>query len=157
MSRETETEAARRVEVTEPAGVPWDAVVMGWGPVLPFPLAALWLWGGGPEELAPLLRLWGAAVALFLSGVRRGLSFRMPGGWTWAQMAVFAWLFWAGLAALVLPLGWALGLLTAIYASLAVLDPISAERVEAPLWFRRLRPAQMGVAALGLAGIWAAV
>ncbi|TDL74234.1 DUF3429 family protein [Palleronia sediminis] len=144
----------RRLTVTEPARIPWDAVILGWGPVLVFPAGALWIWLGGPEWLAPAIRLWGAAVALFLSGVRRGLSFRMPGGWTWAQMAMFAWLFWAGLAALLLPLELALVLLVVIYASLALLDPLAASREEAPLWFRRLRPAQMGVAAVGLAAVW---
>ncbi|WP_299650184.1 DUF3429 domain-containing protein [uncultured Jannaschia sp.] len=147
-------DGARTLQIEEPGRVPWDAVILGWGPVLPFPLAAIWLWFGGPDVLRPAMHLWGAAIALFLSGVRRGLSFRMPGGWTWSQLAMFAWLFWAGFLALILPVGPAFALLSAIYASLAVLDPIAADRAEAPLWFRRLRPAQMGIAALGLAGLW---
>ncbi len=124
------------------------------GPVLPFPVAAIWLRLGGPDVLIDGVQIWGCAVALFLSGVRRGLSFRMPGGWTWAQMAVFAWLFWAGLASMVLPPDPALAVLTLIYASLVVIDPASAERAETPLWFRRLRPLQMAVAAIGLVGMW---
>ncbi|WP_299815988.1 DUF3429 domain-containing protein [uncultured Jannaschia sp.] len=144
----------RILRIEEPARVPWDAIVLGWGPVLPFPLAAIWLYLDGPEVVRPAMHLWGAAIALFLSGVRRGLSFRMPGGWTWTQLAVFAWLFWAGFAALILPPGPAFALLSAVYASLAVLDPVAADRAEAPLWFRRLRPAQMSVAALGLIGLW---
>lgn len=109
---------------------------------------------GGPDQVQLAMRLWGAAVALFLSGVRRGLSFRMPGGWTRAQLGAFAWLFWAGLASLVLPLNAAFALLSLVYASLAVIDPVSAERAEVPLWFRRLRPGQMTLAAAGLAGLW---
>ncbi len=144
----------RTLRIEEPARVPWAAVILGWGPMIPFPLAAIWLWLGGPEQLIAWMQLWGAALALFLSGVRRGLSFRMPDGWTWTQMAVFAWLFWAGFAALILPPRIALGLLSAVCASLAVLDPLSAERAEAPLWFRRLRPAQMALATLGLIGLW---
>ncbi len=144
----------RTLRIEETARVPWDAVIMGWGPVIPFPAAAIWLSLGGPDALIGWAQVWGSAIALFLSGVRRGLSFRMPGGWTWTQMAVFAWLFWAGLAALVLPSGPALAVLTLIYASLAFLDPVSAERGETPLWFRRLRPGQMSLAAIGLFGLW---
>ena len=144
----------RTLRIEEPARVPWDAVILGWGPVIPFPVAALWLRLGGPDALIGWAQIWGCAVALFLSGVRRGLSFRMPGGWTGAQMAIFAWLFWAGLAAMVLPPGLALAVLTLTYASLVLIDPISAGRAETPLWFRRLRPAQMALAAIGLFGLW---
>lgn len=59
-----------------------------------------------------------------------------------------------GLASLVLRLNAAFALLSLVYASLAVIDPVSAERAEAPLWFRRLRPGQMTLAAAGLAGLW---
>ena len=133
---------ARSLRLFETSRVPWDAVILGWGPMLPFPVAlGLVLRGGVAGEVAlDLIVLWGAAVVIFLSGVRRGLSFRTPGGWTWAQMGVFAGLFWAGLLALVLPLSWALWLLATAYLSLAVLDPIAARWEEAPLYFARLRP-----------------
>ena len=38
----------------------------------------------------------GAAILLFLAGVRRGLSFRTPGGATAGQIAASLWYFAAG-------------------------------------------------------------
>jgi hypothetical protein len=63
------------------------------------------------------------------------------------------WLFCGGLAAVLLPLGPALWLLLALYLSLAVLDPLAATAGEVPLYFRRLRPPQMGVAVLCVGGM----
>lgn len=146
---------ARSLRLFETSRVPWDAVILGWGPMLPFPVALGFVLGGGVagEIALGAIHLWGAAVVIFLSGVRRGLSFRTPGGWRWSQMAMFAWLFWAGLVALVLPVGWALWLLAAAYLSLAVLDPAAARREEAPLYFARLRPWQMAVPVVCLVGL----
>ena len=96
------------------------------------------------------MQILGVAIALFLSGVRRRLSFRMPGGWPWIQLALCAWLFWAGLVASIRPVGPAFACLRMSFASLATLDPIAVAREGAPSWFRRLRPALdcVGVAAL---------
>jgi hypothetical protein len=46
---------------------------------------------------------WGSAILIFLGGVRRGLSFRTPGGPTKAQIATMFWLFGLGLLALLSP------------------------------------------------------
>ena len=94
----------------------------------------------------------------FLAGVRRGLSFRTPGGARPAQIATVFWLFLLAIASLVVPsrlLG--LGLLATGFASLAVLDPSAARQQEAPLFFARLRPIQMAipVTALAVAWLWA--
>lgn len=150
---------ARSLRLFETSRVPWDAVILGWGPMLPFPAAlGLVIRGGAAGEMAlGAVHFWGAAVVIFLSGVRRGLSFRTPGGWTWAQMAMFVWLFWSGLLALVLPVGWALWLLATAFLTLAVLDPIAARREEAPLYFARLRPMQMALPVVCLAGMGAVV
>jgi len=87
---------------------------------------------------------WAGAVLCFLAGVRRGLSFRQPGGPTVAQLASMLWLFVAGAGALLSP--WrvpSLVLLLLGYGSEAVIDPLAARRAEAPRYFARLRPAQM--------------
>ena len=59
------------------------------------------------------------------------------------------WLFCLGftaivLTALALPVAAAI-LLLAGYLSLEILDPIAARKLEAPLYFARLRPAQMAI------------
>ncbi len=144
----------RRIEITEQPAVPVDAVLLGYGAMLPFPGALVVVWLGA--EAAPLLalaglRIWGAAILIFLAGVRRGLSFRTPGGPRPAQLAMALWLFGAGLAVLVLPPVAGLAVQLAGYGSLLVLDPIAARRSEAPLYFARLRPAQMAIPVASLA------
>ncbi len=94
---------------------------------------------------------WAGAVLCFLAGVRRGLSFRQPGGSTVAQVATMLWLFVLGAGALVSPRrGAALVLLPLGYGSMAVLDPKAAGRDEAPRYMARLRPTQMLVPILSL-------
>lgn len=133
------------MRVAEEGRVPWLGVLLGYGAMVPFPVLALAGWLGWAGAVGGAI-LWGGAVLCFLSGVRRGLSFRTPGGPTLAQLAVFAWLFAAGIAALAMP--WpvaALLLLTAGYGSLIPLDPVAARGGEAPLYFARLRPWQMAI------------
>ena len=138
----------RTLTLTERPEVPLDGLLLGWGGMAPFPVLAGAMWLAGPDWAALAARglvLWGAAILLFLSGVRRGLSFRTEGGPRMAQLAMFAWLFGAGLAALVLPVGPALWLLALAYASVWAVDPWAARRGDAPLYFARLRPVQMAV------------
>ena len=153
----------RTLRVTEPRAVPWLSIVFGYGPMLPFAAGALaaWGWRGAPlgEVGAALTILWGCAILLFLSGVRRGVSFRTEGGATVAQIATMIGLFSLGFAALVLatldravP---ALVLLLLGFTAIAVLDPIAARRGEAPLFFARLRPVQIPIAILSLAALLA--
>ncbi len=95
-------------------------------------------------EIVRLTAAWAAAILCFLAGVRRGLSFRQPGGPTVAQLAAMLLFFVLGVGSLLAP--WpaaSVGLLLAGYVSLAVIDPIAARRDEAPLYFARLRPVQM--------------
>ena len=141
--------------VEERATIPLDGLVFAFGAMVPFPVGAVvaWLAEGATAVLAAsLTTMWGAAILIFLSGVRRGLSFRTPGGPRGRQLGIMLWLFCAGLGALLVPVVLALSLLFAGYLSLLVLDPLAAHRDEAPLYFARLRPWQMAipVASLGL-------
>jgi len=154
--------SSRTLTVSEPAAVPWLSVVFGYGPMLPFVAGAMAAWGlGDPwgEAMLSLTGLWGCAILLFLSGVRRGLSFRTEGGATWVQIATMLGLFLLGFGGLVLlVLGearFALALLIAGFTGVAVLDPIAARRGEAPLFFARLRPVQIPIAILSLCALFA--
>lgn len=138
--------------LTEPAETPWLGVFFGYVAMVPFVLGTLSFgFAGEPWRGAALAvtLFWGCAILTFLSGVRRGVSFRTPGGTTAAQIVTMLWLFCLGFAAIVLtavalPV-WAAVLLVAGYLSLEVFDPIAARRLEAPLYFARLRPAQMAI------------
>lgn len=153
---------ARRITVTERPEVPALAVVFGFGPMLPLVAGAglaWWLRGEAGERVTVLTILWGCAILLFLSGVRRGLSFRTEGGETVAQIATMLGLFGLGFAALLaVAFGMppvALLLLMTGFAAIAILDPIAARRGEAPLFMARLRPMQMPLAILSLAALLA--
>src|ERR1700710_451185 len=133
--------------LTEPAETPWLGLFFGYIAMVPFAVGTLAFavaaepWRGA--ALAITL-FWGCAILTFLAGVRRGVSFRTPGGVTAAQLATMLWVFWLGFLALVLtaialPL-WAASLLVLGYLSLAILDPIAARKLEAPLYFAHLRP-----------------
>ena len=154
--------SSRRVSATEPAEIPWLSVVLGFGPMLPILAGAVlawWLRGDVGKLIATLTALWGCAILLFLSGVRRGVSFRTEGGPTLAQITTMIGLFCLGFAALVavsFDLSTvSLGLLLVGYLTVAVLDPIAARRGEAPLFFSRLRPLQIPIAMIGLTALLA--
>jgi hypothetical protein len=144
----------RRIEAEERARPAALSRFLGWGAVAPVALCLIGVlaFEGAESALARQLGvLWGAAILIFLAGVRRGLSFRTPGGARAAQIATMAWYFVVGLAAALASLATAppwLGpaLALAGFASLIALDPPAARRAEAPLFFLRLRPPQMGTA-----------
>ena len=135
--------------------------------MVPFALGAVCSWvAAGPWRVAIMdaTILWGCAILTFLAGVRRGVSFRTPGGVTFAQIGTMLWLFLIGLAALwVFVLGGgqravgatlaSLALLLVGYVSLAILDPLAARSGEAPLFFARLRPIQMLTPVASLAAL----
>ena len=143
---------AVRFEIAEPRETPWLGVFFGYIAMVPFGPGVLAFWLAPEPWRAAALALtlfWGAAIVTFLAGVRRGVSFRTPGGATAAQIATMLWLFCLGFAAIVLtalalPLPATL-LLVLGFLSLAILDPIAARRLEAPLYFARLRPVQMAI------------
>ncbi len=156
-----ENATGRTLVTEEPRETPWLSVVLGYGPMLPFVAgaAAAWWQRGMWDELILLATiLYGAAILLFLSGVRRGVSFRTEGGPTVVQIATMFGLFCLGLGALltVVILGnrvIALDLLIAGFVAIAILDPIAARRGEAPLVFARLRPLQIPIAVLSLVAL----
>ena len=154
--------AERRLTVKEHPQVPWLSIVLGYGPMLPFAAgaAAAWLTTGELRRVAMLLTvLWAGAILAFLSGVRRGLSFRTGGGPTVAQVATMLVLFVLALGALAAAdfdlMIVAVVLLLVGFAALLVLDPIAARRGEAPLFFARLRPPQIAIAVVSLAALLA--
>ncbi len=168
-TRGEEPAAGRRIVVDEPREVPLLSRLFGFGAMVPLVLGALLAWfaGGILAALAVNLSiLWGAAILLFLAGVRRGVSFRTPGGPTVGQLGAMLFLFLTGLAALLAvsvpvtpvavgPHVLAFALLLLGYGGILVIDPIAASRGEAPLFFRRLRPVQMGIAVAALAALLA--
>ena len=145
--------------LTEPAETPWLGIFFGYVAMVPFVVGALAFWLTGEPWRGAALAItlfWGCAILAFLAGVRRGVSFRTPGGVTAAQIVTMLWLFCLAFAAIVLtaiaaPVA-AAALLLVGYLSLGVLDPIAARKLEAPLYFARLRPVQMAIPVLCLAG-----
>ncbi len=88
--------------------------------------------------------LWAGAVLCFLAGVRRGLSFRQPGGSTVSEIGTMATLFSLGAASVLLPRGRPPVLaLIGGFVLLGVGDTRAARREEAPRYFARLRPVQV--------------
>ncbi|EAU41160.1 hypothetical protein FP2506_12874 [Fulvimarina pelagi HTCC2506] len=153
----------RRIVTEEPADIPADGLFFAYLAMLPIVAGAVGLFVL-PDNWAFLTLnftlLWGAAILTFLSGVRRGVSFRQPGGPKATQIAMMLLLFVTGFAA-ILSVVWAfplyaVGLELIGYVALAVLDPISAKKGRAPLYFAKLRPVQMLLPILSLAvvGYW---
>jgi hypothetical protein len=154
----TRPDARRKIEVIESERIPALDIVFGFGPAVPFLLgsAAAWLLQQPSRMIAlQLVTLWGSAILLFLSGVRRGLSFRTEDGPTWPQIATMLALFCLGLCALAAllidALTPALITLWVGYAAVFLLDPIAARRGEAPLHFSRLRRLQIPIILTALA------
>jgi hypothetical protein len=150
----TAKEAKEVFEVAEPLHTPALGFILGYGATLPFIAGAAatgFLGADLAKTAANFTVIWAAAILLFLSGVRRGLSFRTPHGPTVSQIATSLWYFAAGFAALLLwgareELGSpqpAMALLLIGYVSVIVLDVPAARRLEAPPYFARLRPLQM--------------
>ncbi len=151
------SDEGRSFAVREPAHTPPLGLLLAFSAMLPIATGALLTWLL-PAPLGPLAEsgavLWAGAILTFLAGVRRGVSFRTPGGPKVAQIATMLWLFLLGAGALAtLPLGMARVLLLLGYVSLAVLDPLAARRGEAPLFFERLRPLQMAIPIVSLLAI----
>ncbi len=95
---------------------------------------------------------WAGAALCFLAGVRRGPSFRQPGGTTLPQLLSTFWLFGLGASALLSPRRIA-SLLVLGYAGMASLDPAAARRREVPRYFCRLRPGSGAHASAGDAAV----
>jgi hypothetical protein len=147
----------RRIGIAESDAIPALDILFAFGPMAPFVVGAVTAWSLSGSWSALALQataLWGAAILLFLSGVRRGLSFRTEGGPTLAQMTTMMALFGLGLGSLACvwldAMRSAFVLLLAGYGLTFILDPIAARRGEAPLYFARLRRLQIPVALISL-------
>ncbi len=149
----------RRITATEPTRSPLLSLALGWAAMAPFPvLAGLAATGHGTAGLAAQAAgLWGGAILAFLAGVRRGVSFRQPGGPALRQIVIMGVHFVFALAGLALVArglpGLAAGLLALAYASLALTDRAGALAGTMPLHFARLRPAQSALATISLAAV----
>lgn len=140
--------------------IPLSSLILAYGPVLPLPLAAVgWLVLPYPLPgvVLWLAVWWGGAILTFLAGVRRGLSFQDAGA-NLAELALMTWLFLLGAGAIAAALAvhsplLPLTMLVFGYATIAIVDPISARRGRAPAHFEALRPPQMGVALIGLVAL----
>jgi hypothetical protein len=137
--------------------VPALSIVLGYGPMLPIVFAAIGVWllpPPWPIVATALALLWSASILIFLAGVRRGLSFRTPGGARPVQLVTMIWYFLLGVGAFAVSnVSTSLVLLILGYVSVAILDPIAARRQEVPAHFARLRPLQMGLGVLALLAI----
>ena len=158
------SERTRTIDVGERPEVPWLSIVLGYGPMLPFVAGAGASWtlhGSWHGEVVFLTMIWADAILAFLAGVRRGLSFRTEGGPAVAQIATMFGLFVLALTSLLaLTHGFArvaVGSTLVGFAAVMVLDPIAARNGQAPLFFARLRPPQIAIAAASLAVLLANV
>ena len=62
---------------------PWESFLFAYAATVPLVAAAIAVWWLAGDTRAIILQLgvrWAGAVLCFLSGVRRGLSFRQAGG-----------------------------------------------------------------------------
>lgn len=137
------------------ARTPWISLFLAYAAMVPIVAGSVAAWVFPGDGLAAeLTAAWAGGVLCFLAGVRRGLSFRQEDGPTLAQIAAMMWLFVLGVGSLLSP--WlvpALGLQIAGFATMAVLDPVAAQRREVPRYFARLRPVQMLVPIVALAAL----
>ena len=137
---------------------PAESLVLAYAAMLPIASGTAASLALGRERGAALevstIRFAGA-VLCFLAGVRRGLSFRQPGGPTVGQLGVMFSAFSLGSGALLLPPRKpALLLLLSGFGLLALLDPEAARTHQAPRFFARLRPVQMVIPIASLAALF---
>jgi hypothetical protein len=139
--------------------IPRNAVVLGFGPMLPLVAAGVSVWvlpGGWPVLAVQLAIVWGALILTFIGGVRRGFGFaREDSSTAVAIAAALAYFTLAGLALVVGRAVMALALLIVGYALAALLDHRAAVAGNAPAFFATLRPPQLLTGAAGMASCWA--
>lgn len=130
------------------ASTPFVSFVLAYAAMVPIVAgaAAVWALRDARPTVSRLTIEWSAGVLCFLSGVRRGLSFRQPRGSTLGGAATMLWTFVLGIGALVSrPRVPSILLLLVGFGSLRILDPKAAAEGKAPRYFSQLRPAQMGL------------
>ncbi len=146
-----------------PPPIPLDSLIFGYGPMLPFVAAALGVW------LSPALReaaigltiIWGGLILSFVGGVRRGFDFGDTAASTRTEIGTMT--LHVSIAGLALISGWqgrpawAIGLLAAGFALVALLDSSAARAGNAPAHFARLRAPQIAIAVVSLLFVLAGV
>lgn len=138
---------------------PADSIILGYGPMLPTLAAAIGAWVLPPPWPLWALHLgilWAAMILIFIAGVRRGFGFGFPAASKAASIASsLGYFVLAGVALVLASPVLALIPLLFGHALVALLDRRAAQHGDAPAYFAALRPRQMLVALLGLAGLWA--
>lgn len=144
------------------ARTPLVSLVLGYAPMAALPLLAVASTAVPPLWAYNVIlagHVWAAAILIFISGVRRGLSFgeeqRGETGPLAAEIAAALGYFAIGLVAILLRVQFALLILMLGYALVGVLDRRAARARRAPRYFARLRPLQALIAIAGLAGLLA--
>lgn len=137
----------------------WDGIALGFGPMVPLVAAAVgaWLFPDAVGRLAERLAIiWGALILAFVAGVRRGYGF---GNRTASKrseiLSMIAYFTLAGLSLLSEgrhPVA-AISMLLVGFALVMSLDTRAAWQGDAPGFFARLRPSQMGIAVYSFAAL----
>jgi len=134
---------------------PWESLVLAYAAMVPIvvgAIACLLLRAGAASVAVHLTVTWAGAVLCFLSGVRRGLSFRQEGGPLLSQLATMLWLFILGVASLLSPFPIPSLVMQLLgYTTMAIYDPPAAREGGVPRYFARLRPIQMSLPIVSLA------
>ena len=128
------------------ATTPFASFVLAYAAMIPIVVGAGGVWAlRDARPIASRLTIeWSAGVLCFLSGVRRGLSFRQPGGSTLGGVAAVLCTFVLGTGALLSrPRVPSILLLLLGFGALRSLDSEAAVEGKAPRYFSQLRPAQM--------------
>ena len=137
--------------------IPVNSLVFGYGPMIPFILAALGFWtlpAPWPALAVWLVVVWGGLILCFVGGVRRGFGFGNDRAATPVEIATMLAYFIVAGVALVLP--WpkpALFLLATGFAIAAICDTHAAQQGNAPAHFAALRIPQFAIATLCLLAI----
>ncbi len=140
---------------------PWESLVLAYAAMTPIvvgAIASLALHADAANIAVHLTVAWAGAVLCFLSGVRRGLSFRQEGGPLLSQLATMLWLFILGVASLLSPFPIPSLVLQLLgYTTMAIYDPPAAREGEVPRYFQKLCPVQMLLPTVSLVVVLASV
>ena len=128
-------------------------VTLGIAAMTPFMGLAILARSSGPQGRSfarAASAVWAGSLLAFFAGVRRGLSFSESEGAHPEELATLLAVFSTGALTVALrsPRLGAAGM-----AMVGVLDALAAAKGEAPQYFRRFRPAQLGLGALALGSI----
>jgi hypothetical protein len=154
-------DASRASIAANQRDTPAEGLFLAYAAIVPIgagAMAALVVSPGWRPATIRLTIIWSAAILSFLAGVRRGDSFHTPARPKPDQLLAVFGTFAASLVALALPRpASAIFALFVGFAGVGLLDALAARRGDAPRFFARIRPPQMGAALLCLAVLLVAV